>query len=207
MNKKVYIGLGILIFALSISSILIIFSSSNSKNEKTVSPISEKKTETLSKPILSEKTKDYIDSSGFKFSYPIELKMKQKENLDNNTFSQLELTSSNTSGSLSIEVITSNFKTVNDWIKNNKKISSNTVVKKVKLADLEANQFSLDNQLNTVAIDQGVLFKITTSVKENADFWQKVNQTIISTFAFTQPVQNTDSSDEGVTFEGEEVVE
>lgn len=195
---------------------------SSSKKQGAVSPIvkegtlsknSASNTNSLLKP--SQKTKEYTDPSGFKFNYPEDVTVEKKETKDNNIYSKLQISSLKTQGKIDISVEKSNLTQVAGWFKNNLNIPTSSEIKKTKLAELEARQFETKDQLTTLALDQGALFKIIVNIDKNKDFWLNVNEKIISTFSFVNPevnktisTPNNDAANsEDVVFEEEEIVE
>jgi hypothetical protein len=177
--------------------------SSLSGNEATLAAMDEAVTP-------SSKTKEYIDSSGFTFSYPDDLTIETKE-VDKTAYSNLELTADDVEGLISIQVADTMAASVDAIIKKNKDLSA-TAVKKVTLAGLDARQYKLNDQFITLALDNGVLFTLIAHIQENEPYWQLVYAKIIETFAFTPapPVDTsatTGGGEEEVIFEGEEIIE
>jgi hypothetical protein len=160
----------------------------------------------------SAKTKEYLDASGFSFSYPDDLTIEKKDEPDKTTYSLLELQSDDISGLISIHVADSTSASVDAILKKNKDLTG-TSVKKVRLAGLDARQYTLNDQMITLALDTGVLFTLTAHMQENKPYWQQAYSKIIESFAFTPtPVGDTSvapdsGGEEEVIFEGEEIVE
>jgi len=155
----------------------------------------------------SETFIEYSDPTGFSFNYPDNLSIEKTEEVDGNTYADLQLFSKDVSGSLALRITDTKLKTIEDWAK---EISTNTPTEK-KLGNLKALEIKTSDRLMLGAIDQGVLFSIEVPLLEQ-DFWMKVYKIIISEFTFVAPeVINTaggaSSGDEGVVFESEEVVE
>ncbi len=211
MNKAAGLVL-IVISALIIAAVVFLSIFKNKKNVSFLTPV--KPTPAPTKKVVSGKLKEYIDPSGFKFSYPEEFLITAKEATDQSTYSHLEITSPKVSGQISIRVADSSLKTIDDWFENNKISTKTGEVKNIKLADLEARQFKSKDELITIALDEGVLFTITVDPKENKDLWFATNKKIIDTFLFVAPPEEdtnnsipVDESSDEVIFEGEEIIE
>ncbi|MBI2337718.1 hypothetical protein HYU95_00895 [Candidatus Daviesbacteria bacterium] len=163
----------------------------------------------VKKVLPSETLIEYTDPSGFSFSYPDNLSIVSREITDNNTYADIQLFSKEVSGSLSLKITDSKFKTLDEWLKKN--ISAGTTSKDVKLGTLSAKEIILSDRLLLGALDQGISFNIEMPRVEE-DFWMNVYNKILSDFSFAAPesaasqaAANTPSSD--IVFEGEEVVE
>lgn len=157
--------------------------------------------------IPSETSIEYADPAGFSFSYPDNLSIEKNEEVDTNTYADLQLFSKDVNGSLALRITDTKLKTLEDWIK--EASSSNTPVEK-KLGNLKALEVKTNDRLMLAALDQGVLFTIEMPLIEQ-QFWMKVYEKVLTGFTFISPetaaagVSNPAS--EEVVFEGEEVVE
>ncbi len=211
MKQKIIFGsLGIIIL---IALVFFLFS-----QKKSVSPTVSndlKSNETVIHSPAAE-SKSYTDPAGFKFNYPKDLDVTAKKITDDSVYTDLEIKSKDGTGEATIKAVDSNLVKIDDYFKDKKTSSFSRGISKLKLADIDARQYQVNSQIITVALDQGVLFTITTNLPaEKKDYWQKTNSILISSFAFVTPQNNTsidtDSSPEGgeedVIFEGEEVVE
>ena len=167
-------------------------------------------TSTNSSPqsVSSQAVQEYSDPAGFKFSYPDSASVSPKNTTDDNTYSSLEITSTSTAGKITIDAVSSDLLTLDDML------VSKAGITNVKLADLTAKQYTEKGSLITLALDEGVLFTITTSSGGNVDYWNEVNSRIISSFTFALPettqVQSdtpSQSADSDISFEGEETIE
>lgn len=215
MSKKVVIGLIIGLI------IVVIFAAvtlpKKKKTQESVFPITESGQEVApTKTLVSFKTKEYIDPSGFKFNYPETLTVSPKNINDDITYSDLKITSNKLSGEISIKATASKLQSISDWLKENKFHANNAIIKDIKLADLQAKAVKKDNKIFIVALDQyQTLFIIEVNSKGDEKFWSDANDAIVSTFAFVNPNVNNDSSStstsdgssDDIIFEGEEVVE
>lgn len=208
MSKK-NILFGLIVLSILVGSLIFL----KIRNQNFRNPISSPQ-KNLSPTPKNASLKEYSDPSGFKFSIPKGLVVTDKKPTDQSIYSQLEVVPTTTSsGKITIAAITSNLKNVDDYFKINKSLSKNLKVDKLKLADLDARQFVSEDKITTVALDKGVLFTIISDLKDDKEFWDHANKTIITSFAFNppQPQVSDDSSsgqpdDSGVT-EEEEIVE
>jgi hypothetical protein len=212
MNKKTLISL--MIFSVLIIGFITF--KFFSRSQKLISPISEQSIKISPSKSAPEKLKEYIDPSGFKFSYPDNLNLTKIDSTDQTVYSNLKISTKKNIGSIRINVSESQLKTIDDWFKKEKLSTKPAEIKTIKLADIEGRQFIINNSSITLAFDQGALFNITADFKNDHKYWDEVNNTIIKTFAFTQPETTSDESatsstndqeNEDVIFEGEEVIE
>lgn len=208
MSKK-NISFGLIVLSILVGSLIFL----KIRNQNFRNPISSPQ-KNLSPTPKNASLKEYSDPSGFKFSIPKGLVVTDKKPTDQSIYSQLEVVPTTTSsGKITIAAITSNLKNVDDYFKINKSLSKNLKVDKLKLADLDARQFVSEDKITTVALDKGVLFTIISDLKDDKEFWDHANKTIITSFVFNPPqsqVSDDSSSgqpdDSGVT-EEEEIVE
>lgn len=202
MIKK--IGL-IALIMVSISIVILFFTTSSKQESSSISkkpaniPIS---TESANSPSL--RTKEYIDPSGFKFSYPGGLILDKKEITNNQIYSSIEISSPENPGKISIDVSSTNASTL--------KIPNSVKTKTLTLGDLNAQQYEDKSQIITLALDTGVLFTIKADYGTKRDFWLSVNEKITSSFAFVAPDNQSSTSsssvpDDSIVDEGEEVIE
>lgn len=155
-------------------------------------------------PKPSETYIEHSDPSGFSFSYPDNLSLT-KNDVDENTYADLLLSSNEVSGSLALKIADSKFKSLDEWAKLNK-----GTTKQVKLGNLDAQEIKTPDRLLLGALDQGILFTIEMPLIEE-DFWMKVYSKILSDFSFVTPdtgvSEGSTTSSEDIIFAGEEVVE
>lgn len=207
MTNKIFIGV---LFGLICVAALYFLVFSQRKTA-TKSPIISKTT-SLSPPSNTEKTipsaslLTYSDPSGFTFSYPKELKVTPLSINDNAVYADLEITSSQTQGKITLTAALTQ-KNINALVK------GKTNIKNIKLADLDAKQYEENGKIITVAIDSGnILFTITADAAQKEQ-WRPAYNTLIATFAFIPPEEqnappsSSDSDDGGVVFEGEETIQ
>ncbi|MFH0773513.1 MAG: hypothetical protein V1922_04345 [bacterium] len=202
MKTKLFI----IIFAVVISGILAVVLSRRVFQKSQPSAKIDTSTTTSAQSISSQSVQEYIDPAGFKFSYPSSITVSSRDITDDAVYSSLEATSSSTLGKITIEAISSDLLTLDDML------SSKIGVVDVKLADLNAKQYTEKGAIITLALDKGALFTITVTSGGNVNYWNEVNSKIVSTFAFAPPetVQegsNSSSTDSDITFEGEETIE
>lgn len=152
----------------------------------------------------------YNDPAGFTFNYPDSITIMPKKIIDDTIYSSLEVNSATPPGKITIQAVASNLLSLDDEPPRKTKVAA------VKFADLSAKQYTEKGNLITLALDKGVLFTITVTATapENMSFWRKVNNQILSSFAFTIPSttavesnSTASTTEEDVSFEGEEVIE
>lgn len=154
----------------------------------------------------SENLTQYIDPSGFTLSYPDNLSITKGDPEDESTYADIQLSSKDVNGSLSLKITDSEFVSLDEWIKS--ETDNPKASKEVKLGNLKAEEIKLSDRLLLGALDQGILFIVEMPLVEEK-FWSKVYTDVLGSFSFAAPeavAGSTDSSDD-VSFEGEEVVE
>lgn len=203
MSKKVFI----LLILITVGIVGYVIYSSSKNKPIFFSPIvkEKEKKETVQK--TKSVDKKYIDGAGFSFSYPEELEVGKNDVNDETIYSSLEIVTKKEAGKISLLVTSSNLSAIDGYFAKEKK-----TVKKLKVGEMEARQFEDKEKIVTVAFDQGALFTIRVDYQNNKNYWQGVNNKIISTFAFSPPEQ-IDSSSQGSTngqddviYEGEEEI-
>ena len=205
MRGKILLLLTVLLIFVVIGIILL-----GQKGEKIVTPLGKNQETTAVKPInLKTRLKIFEDPAGFLFKYPENLTIKINKTTDQSVFSSLTLTSKSEKGNISIEVVTSNLQSLEDWLSENNITAKR---QKINLADLDAINFEQAGKVITTAVDIGTLLTFTVDYQKNKNYWLDVNKTILSTFAFSAPEEapagvSDSSADEDVIFEGEEVIE
>ncbi len=200
MNKKT-----ILLLLLIVGLVILGFRFVNVFAPKTslVNPKSEV-SETAKKVVPSETFIEYADPAGFSFNYPDNLSINAKEIEDNSTYADLQLSSKEISGSLSLKITDSKYKTLEEYLKANK-ISQTP--KETKLGSMKALEVQTEDRLMLLALDQGILFTVEVPKLEE-EFWMKVYNKVLADFSFVAPaVATTGGSSSDISFEGEEVVE
>lgn len=159
-------------------------------------------------PQVSVKHAEYFDPSGFKFNYPDTVRVSVADVKDETMYASVKMSSDKTPGGITLDAVSSNLTKVDDWFK------TQVETKAIRLADLEARQFTQQNHTVTVALDKGVLFTITVNPENDPEFWDAVNDEVIASFAFVQPESSSTQNDTAasdsnseVIFEGEEVIQ
>lgn len=178
----------------------LILNSGKQKNSSNQSPIVQQQAVKNIQP--SETLIDYNDPSGFSLSYPDNLSRVKNDITDDSTYTDIQLTSKDVSGSLNLKITDSKFTTLDDWLKLNK-----GTAKETQLGSLKAMEVITTDRLLLGALDKGVFFTIEIPLIEK-DFWMKVYSKVLTSFSFSSPqAQSADTSTSDVSFEGEEVIE
>lgn len=219
MNKKFLIGFAaIALLVISGASIIAL----NQNGSQPLSAIPRAETSDATLPVRQLNTekketalKEYSDPSGFRFLYPstLNIVVENKEN-DPDVYSSLKLKPINGVGTISINVNATNFKKLDEWVKANKVPLTSPSIKRIKLADIDAYQLPIQNQLVTGAYDEGALFTIVITEPKNQSLLADYGQ-IISSFTFYQPAetQTTENAapapdqSSGVDTDSEEIIE
>lgn len=162
---------------------------------------------------LPVKYREYLDASGFKFSYPENFDLKTKEIKDQSTYSALEITSPQSTGKIVINVVDSSYDSLEDWLAANEETAAGEVGE-IKFADIKAKEIKAKDEIITAALDQGALFTIQVILIGDDRLWLAAYQNLISTFAFVPPPAQPNQAGTGpgdstgdVIFEGEEIIE
>lgn len=196
----------LVVLAIGLIVVIIWFLFFRPQDSSLFNPLSEKSTEQVQP---SETVIEYIDPAGFKFNYPDNLSIVKNEIEDTKTYTDLQLNSNSVSGSLNLKITDSEYKTLDEWLKLNE-AASTEAAKEVKLGTIKALEIKTSDRLLLGALDQGIFFTIEVPRIEE-EFWMKVYQKILAEFSFTNPAENTASSESDsysdITFEGEEVIE
>lgn len=205
MSKKILLGCCLLIGLIATGVFIFKF---KQQNAPLPSPLITQK-ETPKKASPSTTYKDYTDSSGFTFSYPDNLSITNNEIVDNSTYADMELSSKEVDGSLVFEITDSKYKSLDEWLKQNKYDSLQP--KEEKLGNLKAVEIQTGDRLILGAIDQGIFFNIEMPSIEK-DYWMNVYTKVLESFSFAAPENtatggNTTIPADDVAFEGEEIVE
>lgn len=207
MNLKV---IGLIVGVVVILGAAFFFLSQQPKSQESpvLSPVSDQTTS--AKKLPSSTLKEYADPSGFSFNYPDDLSLTKNEAAGSGTYADLKLTSKEVDGDLNLKVQDTKLASVDAWFKESGQTGE---VKDVQWGTLNAKAAEDKDKATVVAVDQGILFTMEVNFSGQKDFWQKVSDQILSSFSFssesspgTSP-QTGGSSEEDVTFEGEEVVE
>lgn len=175
------------------------------KKASLISPVAQLTQQTTKQNIPSETLTQYSDPSGFTFEYPDDLSINKKETEDDSVYADLQLSSKEVNGSLSLLITDSKFTTLDQWVKSVAKAGQS--IKEAKLGNLKASEIKLDDRLILGALDQGILFTVEMPLVEEK-FWSKVYEKVLISFAFFSPSSSDGSVFvEDIIFEGEEIVE
>lgn len=185
------------------------------QSKKTVSPISSKPVQIQKIAVDKEPSKtlkDYLDESGFSFKYPDDIDISKQDSSDTITYADLILTSKTAIGQIEIKVQDTKANSLKDWIMESKDLSS-LESKAIKLGSLDASEIASIDKIVAVAVDQKIVFIIDVSREKDKNYWKSVYDSILSSFAFSNPQSSSVSQtqDAGVSDdvidEGEEIVE
>lgn len=126
----------------------------------------------------------YEDWSGFKFTYPDILTVKEVE-LDNpNIYSSLEISGSDAKR-LIVRVADTQIANLIDWQKTFNQQNSIRKIDQTTLADLPALrlQYGAPEMLLTVAIDSGIIYQIESLADDG--FWNRTHEDLVASWKFT----------------------
>jgi len=126
----------------------------------------------------------YEDWSGFKFTYPDILTVKEVE-LDNpNIYSSLEI-SGGDAKRLNVKVADTQIGGLIDWQKTFNQQNSVRKIDQTTLADLPALklQYGAPEMILTVAIDNGIIYQIESLADDG--FWNRTHEDLVASWQFT----------------------
>jgi len=147
------------------------------------SPVSD----TIPTPTAAEELATWTDPAQFSFQYPKSLALNPHDE-DQENYAHVELTSAIHAGNLIVWAKDTTAQTIDDWVSQQKiknAIDSNldnVPAKKV----LTAGDV---NKLIVSTIQGGYLYQIEVNLADNV-FWNKILDTVVSTFKFT-PAEGT----------------
>ncbi len=204
MTKEKYILSGIVVAGLVVSMGVSMYVFNNPR-EATRSSASE------TNPLVTSQTLEvsgdlvFEDAAGFQFRYPSAIKVTDTTPENTEYYTVLSLQKG--SEEMSIEIKDSGFASIDAWKAQNG--GNDILVGAVTLSGISAKQFESVSSLRTVAVDQGVLYVFESPLSE---YWQKVQDVVISTFAFqrqttslSQP-SKANSSGGAVIYEEETII-
>lgn len=138
--------------------------------------------------------KEYSDPTGFRFLYPSSVSLVSEiDDADSDLYASIKLKPHNGGGYISFKITTSNFTKIDEWLKANGLSKNAPGVEKIKLADLDAYQTTIQNQKITGALDTGTIITLINTDPNNSDL-SKAYDSVVETFAFYQP-EGTDSTE------------
>lgn len=198
MNKKI-IGIILTIIVIIIVSMGLL---NNNKKQKVLEPIIEMTDEEL-------EIKTYADPSGFSFEYPDTVIVSPQQNV--RYYALIEITAKNKTGDIIIRIFDDTDKAV---VGRPIDPIGPSPTPNTQLGGLPAYQKEENGKITTIALDKDVIFSIIVNPQNNSEFWEKINNAIISSFAFIQteqptqsPQQNSSESSGGTSDETESGVE
>lgn len=160
-------------------------------------------------------TSRYADPAGFSFQYPKTLAIADETPPDDAYYSRLTLKSTGESMKMTLLVKDTPYKTTEEWLRKDPEAPKNaTVLGSVSIGGAGGTQYGENGKLLTVAIDQGVIYRIE-SIKDDG-FWERAHRQIVSTFVLSDPnaqaknAQGSSSSapsGNNTVYETEEVVQ
>lgn len=203
MVRMKLIAATLIISFIAITAVLVIYLKVKNSTE-VVSPMSG----VQPTPTTVEELATWIDQSGFIFQYPKSLILNPHDE-DKENYAHVELTSATHSGNIIV------------WAKDTTATDNSSWLKIAKVSSSidttlggEAAKKVLNDQKSLISdVHNGYLYQIEANLTD-APFWQKVYDTVSSSFAFTEnnAATNIDnsgtiSSEESTSDEGEEVIE
>lgn len=201
MNKKILAGAVALVFLIVLGGGALYIKSNLTRQEENA--LTDQQEEKLSQ---------YSDSAGFSFKYPSSVLVESSDTSDANTYSDLKISASDVSGEIKVKV--EDKQSLSSDEDSNKALSSSPDAKEIVLAGIKGQEIKVDNGINSKFLDKDILFTIEVDFGEEKEFWQKVYNTMVSTFEFSNPSDSQDSTqtdnsqtEEEVIFEGEEIIE
>lgn len=193
-KKIVLVGLVLFLAAAILGGIFI------SLKFKKTSEVGEEKEIVVSEILPAEKLNEYVDGSGFTFRYPENVAVQRQKEPASSVYSDLTLSSEKISGGISLKVSETKITSL---------VKTSEPEKEIKLGGLAGREIKTEKGLSAAVLDQGVLFNIEVDFGDNKNFWEKVYETLLSNFSFSQTsgAEETTVSGEEVIFEGEEIID
>lgn len=155
--------------------------------------------------IAPKQDKTHQDESGFSFSYPGDIILKDETPADSDYYSFLTLSRSGEKAIIS--AADTKHKKVSSLLGTDIP-SGAQLIGAITLGGISASQYVADDKTWTVAIDQGVLYVIQTPKNPT---WDPIHEKMVSTFTFglakSKPSSSSQGSSDDVIYETEEVVE
>lgn len=157
------------------------------------------------------KIANYADPSGFVIKYPASYTLKNILSKDSTNYTDVSIISPDQSVRITISIADTNYKSLEEFLKGLK--TNPSLISPSQLADMKAKELSFTTSLQTVAIDQGILFTISTETSDKKNEFKNIHKNIVSSFAFVSPTKaeqspaTNNSSTDDVQSDVEEVVE
>jgi len=174
--------------------------------KQTISPISSKPENkiTTEEKQPSETLKVYKDDSGFSFKYPEDVKVIKKDANDPTAYASLEITSSQTKGSMSVKVLDTKLKSVDEWFSDNK-LGASTAKKEIKIGEISGKEIDENGKIIAAGLDQNILFTIEVD-SQDQKYWIDVYNTILSSFSFVLQQSENASENQVLDESGSDVI-
>ena len=133
------------------------------------------------------KTLTYEDTSGFSFTYPSNLTIKEIELDNNSVYSSLEIAGANP-GKLTLRISDTNYPDLSAWQRDFEKTNVLSDVQPVNWADLSAVAFTYGapKTKRAMTLKDNVLYVLEGPA--DAGYWEKNLDTILSSFRFSDAV-------------------
>ena len=187
MNKKIlFITAGVIITVGGLIGGGLYFFGSNSWKEQPQTVILP-----TSPPQEKEETAQWIDQSEFRFDYPKSLSLNPHPE-DKVNYAYVELTSSVHPGNLIVWTKDTSADTIDVWAKNEKiqgaidsTLDGYPAIKVLRTGEADT--------ILTSTIRNGYLYQIETRLVDK-DYWSKIYDGVISSFAFISSAQDTDKT-------------
>lgn len=216
MSKKQWVMTGavLLVFASVVTGILFAAKKNQRSAGSLTSPVTEPPSPAPDSGGQPSATARYADPSGFSFQYPKALAVVDETPPDDAYYSRLTLKSTGESMKMTLIVKDTPYKTAEKWLRKDPEAPKNaTTLGPITIGDTSGTQYSENGKLLTVAIDQGVIYRIE-SIKDGG-FWERAHGQIVSTFALSDPnaqaksAQGSSGTSSGnnTVYETEEVVQ
>ncbi|MDO8497634.1 MAG: hypothetical protein Q7S61_03755 [bacterium] len=157
----------------------------NSQRSKLPSPQADI---TINSPTPSlGKIADYTDPSGFIIKYPASYALKNMLSKNSPNYAEVSIISPDRSIKINISATDTNYKSLEEFLKSLK--TNPSLISPGQLADMKAKELSFTTGLQTVAIDQGILFTISTETLNQKNEFKNIHKNIVSSFAFVSPTK------------------
>lgn len=198
-NALRYGGLGVVILLIAFG----VFFFSSSKKQEQVTP-SLQTVPVEAKKVPSQTTKTYTDDVGFQFDYPDDLIVTKKESTSSASYANLEIESKAVSGAIKFAVEDTKVKSLDEWFsKALFPAVEGLKIKETKLGAITAREIIIGDKITTVALDQGIIFKLDVIPGQEKQYWLNVYNTFLSSFSFVVPQSTSSSTGSNV---GEDII-
>jgi len=180
--KVIWIVVGvIMVIALGIGGFLFM------QNKPAIQPVEMAPIASEPTPTAAPESQKYSNEAGFSFEHPSDVTVKENE-LDAVSYADLELTSIEHPGTITIKIVDTKLKDLPAW-KKTAKTPTTAESTQVQLGDLGALRIQDGEKLQLVSVGQSVIYTIEAA--EADDYWTKVFDNIADTWKFELPVSPT----------------